>query len=146
MTQVRFYDAAEDRLLKFAVIAAQYGDQWVFCRHRSRDTWEIPGGHREAGEAIGETAERELREETGALHFPLHPVCAYSVTAPDNFDGQETFGMLYFANVSAFSGELRHEIGEILFSSGLPEKLTYPAIQPALLAEVRRRGWETFAF
>ena len=55
----------DDRLLRFAVIAARYRDQWVFCRHKERDTWEIPGGHREAGESIDSAAMRELREETG---------------------------------------------------------------------------------
>ena len=44
---VRFYDKAEDALLKFAVIAARSEGKWVFCRHKERTTLEIPGGHRE---------------------------------------------------------------------------------------------------
>lgn len=50
------------------------------------------GGHREDGEDILETAKRELYEETGAITFDITPICIYSVTAPDNFDGMETFG------------------------------------------------------
>ena len=41
--------------------------KWVFCKHKERDTYEVPGGHREAGENILETAKRELQEETGAI-------------------------------------------------------------------------------
>ena len=49
---LRFPDQAEDRLLRFAVIAARSGGGWVYCRHRQRRTWELPGGHREPGESI----------------------------------------------------------------------------------------------
>lgn len=141
MTEVKFYDTVADERLKFAVILAMHDGQWVLCRHRDRNTWEIPGGHREPNEDIAETARRELIEETGALHYTLWPVCAYSVTAPDNFDGQETFGMLYFAQIAAFSDGLHHEIQELLFTHTLPDRLTYPAIQPRLLQEAQRRGW-----
>ncbi|MBR1532829.1 MAG: NUDIX domain-containing protein, partial [Ruminococcus sp.] len=92
---VRFYDSVEDSLLKFAVIIVRSKGKWVFCKHKERDTYEIPGGHREAGEKIDDTAKRELYEETGAAEYSIKPVCVYSVTAPDNFDGEETFGMLY---------------------------------------------------
>ena len=62
MTQltVRFYEQAEDALLKFAVILARHRGQWVFCRHRQRSSWEVPGGHRAPGETIAQTAAREL--------------------------------------------------------------------------------------
>ena len=64
--EVRFYDDAADERLKFAVILSRFEGKWVFCKHRDRDTLEVPGGRREPGEAILETARRELREETGA--------------------------------------------------------------------------------
>ena len=137
---VRFYDSVSDELLRFAVIIAVTQGKWVFCKHRERDTYEVPGGHREKGEDIETTARRELYEETGALEFTLRPVCVYSVTAPDDLDGEETFGMLFFADISSFEDELHSEIEKIVITDILPDKWTYPLIQPKLLEEARRRG------
>lgn len=140
MTEVKFYDRADDSLLKFAVIITRSNGQWVFCKHKERDTYEVPGGHRESGETILETARRELYEETGALEYSLTQVCVYSVTAPGNFDGKETFGMLFYADVQRFEKELHSEIEKIILTDALPENWTYPLIQPKLMAEAQRRG------
>lgn len=43
---VKFYDRVDDQLLKFAVIISKSGGKWVFCRHRKRNTYEVPGGDR----------------------------------------------------------------------------------------------------
>lgn len=56
MATVKFYDEAADELLKFAVIAAVHDGKWVFCKHKERDTFEAPGGHREPGETIDATS------------------------------------------------------------------------------------------
>lgn len=137
---VRFYDAADDALLKFAVIISRMNGKWVFCRHKDRNTYEIPGGHREAGEAILDTAKRELYEETGAIKYTIAPICIYSVTAPDNFDGEETFGALFFAEIAEREGELHSEIERVDLLDALPETWTYPLIQPKLIEEAVRRG------
>lgn len=138
--EVKFYDTVSDDLLKFAVIIAKHNGKLVFCKHKQRDTLEIPGGHRENGENISDTARRELYEETGALDFKIEPVCVYSVTAEDNFDGQETFGMLFCADIISFEKELHSEIESICLLDGLPEKWTYPLIQPRLIEEAKQRG------
>lgn len=139
--KVKFYEKVNDDLLKFAVIISRYNGKLVFCKHRQRDTLEIPGGHREDGENITDTARRELYEETGATDFNIKPICVYSVTAEDNFDGQETFGMLFFAEIFSFEKELHSEIESICLLDGLPEKWTYPLIQPRLIEEAKRRGF-----
>ncbi|WP_235900841.1 NUDIX hydrolase [Inconstantimicrobium porci] len=40
--KVNFYDSVEDKFLKFAVIIAKYNGKYVFCKHKERDTYEIP--------------------------------------------------------------------------------------------------------
>lgn len=139
--EVRFYDSVENGRIKFAVIIARSDGKWVFCKHRERNTLELPGGHRESGESIEVTAERELREETGALDFSIEPVCVYSVTGKNrvNSSGEETFGMLYTAEITKF-GELDSEIEHIGLTDELPQSWTYPEIQPGLIAEAQRRG------
>lgn len=136
--EVRFYGEAEDAKLKFAVILAKSGGKWVFCKHRERTTLEIPGGHREPGEDIGAAARRELCEETGAKEFAIRPVCVYSVVRED---APESFGMLFFAEISRFEAELHSEIEKVVLLDEPPQDgWTYPDIQPYLLAEARRRG------
>lgn len=128
---VQFYDAppAADVHYKYAVIVARYQNQWIYCRHRERDTWEIPGGKNEPGEPIDSTARRELFEETGAQDFRIFPVTPYSVT-----EGSITnYGMLYFADVFALGDLPGYEIGRIQLFDAMPAALTYPEIQPHLL-------------
>ena len=136
MLEVKFYEQVNDELLKFAVILSRTQGKWVFCKHKARTTYEIPGGHREPGETIQETAERELREETGAVEFGMKQVCAYSVKTEES----ETFGMLFVAEIFSFE-DIHSEIESILITENLVEQWTYPLIQPRLLEEAIRRGF-----
>lgn len=143
--EVNFYENVEDELLKFAVIVSRTNGKLVFCKHKKRDTYEIPGGHREPGETIIETAKRELMEETGATQFSITPVCVYSVkgkTRVNKNSDDISFGMIYVADIVSFEKELHSEIEKILITDDLDNAFawTYPAIQPKLLEEVKRRG------
>ena len=42
MIEVKFYDEVDDAFLQFAVVISKTDGKWVFCRHRERDTYEIP--------------------------------------------------------------------------------------------------------
>lgn len=139
--EVKFYDTIDDRLLKFAVIISKFDGKWVFCKHKDRRTYEIPGGHRENGEDIDTTAKRELQEETGAIDFTIKPICVYSVTGKTrvNISGEETYGMLYFAEIKGFDSELHSEIEKVELFHELPTEWTYPLIQPLLIEEYKRR-------
>lgn len=143
MAEVTFYDSAEDALLKFAVIIARTDGKWIFCKHRERDTYEVPGGHREKGEDILSAAKRELMEETGAVDFTIKPICVYSVkgkTRASEGADDETFGMLFAAEVFSFE-ELHSEIEKILITDRLVEHWTYPQIQPKLIEEAKNSGF-----
>mgnify|MGYP006387168967 FL=1 len=136
MLEVKFYEQVNDELLKFAVILSRTQGKWVFCKHKERTTYEIPGGHREPGETIQETAERELREETGAVEFDMKQVGVYSVKTEES----ETFGVLFAAEIFSFE-DIHSEIESILITEDLVEQWTYPLIQPRLLEEAIRRGF-----
>ena len=44
MVEVKFYNNVSDEFLKFAVIISKTDNKWVFCKHKERETYEIPGG------------------------------------------------------------------------------------------------------
>ena len=143
MIEVKFYDQVADESLKFAVIISKTNGKWVFCKHKERDTYEIPGGHREENESILETAKRELREETGALNFSISSICVYSVIGKNkvNETGEETYGMLFLADIKTFEPELHSEMEKVLITDTLVENWTYPLIQPKLIEEATKRGY-----
>ena len=85
-------------------------------------------------------------EETGAVEFNISPVCVYSVkgkTKVNKNSDDISFGMIFFADIASFEKELHSEIEKILITDDLDHAFTwtYPAIQPKLLEEVRRRGY-----
>ena len=133
--EVKFYDRIDDKLLKFAVIISKSNNKWVFCKHKERSTYEVPGGHREENETIYETAVRELKEETGAIDFNLKQIGVYSVIK----NNIETFGMLYYAEIYSFDKTLNSEMECILLLESLPNNWTYPEIQPKLIEEYEKR-------
>jgi len=139
MYKVRFYDEVSDELLQFAVVISKYRGKWVFCKHRERQTYESPGGRRDAGEEIGDTAGRELYEETGAKRYELNRICVYSAQeyADDGTVHDEAFGMLYYAEIEEL-GELPtdSEMEGIELFTDLPSNWTYPDIQPLLVEKV----------
>lgn len=136
MTEIKFYAAVDDSKLSFAVIVARMGGQWVLCKHKDRTTYELPGGHRENGESLYETAARELREETGAVDFSLKRICCYSVrgtTREGEELNEETFGALFYAIITARKDDLHSEIERVELMDKLPDNLTYPLITPGLI-------------
>ena len=67
--RVRFYDEADDQKLRFAVIVTKTDGHWVFCKHKERNTLEVPGGHREPGEDILTDSLYLYRRESGLIEL-----------------------------------------------------------------------------
>ena len=153
---VRFHDIGTipEWHVSFVVLLARYQGKWVYVRHRERHTWEIPGGHREPGEWLNDSAERELFEETGAKVFSLEPLCDYEVDrspadgfplpgtplSPAYFETSgRTFGRLYHTEIQELGDLPASEIAEVRLFDVPPENQTYLSIQPHLLQEGTRR-------
>lgn len=132
---VSFHDSIPDKKLKYAVIVAKYNSKWLYCKHKSRQTYEIPGGKRERDESILSCAKRELTEETGALVYRIRPVTIYSVTRPESnlIQVVPSYGMLYYADIEQLDSKLQHEIELVKHFDDMPDVLTYHNIQPHLL-------------
>ncbi|WP_274310291.1 NUDIX hydrolase [Solibacillus daqui] len=127
---IQFYDigSVNEKDLIFAVISSIYKDKWLYVRHKERKSWEIPGGHRESGEQIIETAKRELFEETGCKIVDLVPICDYSM----DDSVSKVFGRLYFAKLKEIGQLPISEIDVVRLFDNLPNNLTYLEIQPKL--------------
>lgn len=126
---VEFLDVSEELPLKYSVIVTQYKDKWVFCRHKDRTTYEIPGGHIEQGETPLEAAKRELYEETGITDAEIFPVCIYRVNDS---------GVLFYARTNKLGQLPDSEMAEVMLADDLPTELTYPMIQPYLFERVKK--------
>ncbi|GAA0116471.1 NUDIX hydrolase [Clostridium senegalense] len=137
--EVKIYDlgTVNDEKLKFAVIVSMFNDKFVYVRHKQRETWEVPGGHRELNENINDTASRELKEETGAIKFNIKPVCDYLCDySLERKNNNKSYGRLYYAEIYELGNLPDLEIGEVKLFHSIPENLTYPQIQPILINEV----------
>ena len=123
------FDPQNSGHLSFAVIMAHYKDKWIFVRHNERTTLEIPGGRRELGEDILETAKRELFEETGSLKFHLVPLETYTVQFKDSTPSSS--GLLCYAEIDELGELPESEIQEISIHEECPRGLTYIKSAPS---------------
>jgi len=126
---IQFHEITQvdESLYKYAVIVARYNGKWIWCKNKNRH-WELPGGKREAGETIAETAARELVEETGAIKYELTPMCAYSIN---------NYGLLFYANITELGDLPNSEIERIDFFDELPDELSFPLAHPLHFEKVR---------
>jgi len=129
--EIEFYELGkvDEENLICAVISSVYQGKWIYVREKHKETWEIPGGHRDVNESIINTAKRELFEETGAKEFNLTPVCDYSIrdyAMNNSYD--KSYGRLFFSEVKEIGDLPVSEISEIMLFNELPENLTYPEL------------------
>lgn len=142
----------EDGQLKYVVVAAVYENKLVFCKHKLRNTVELPGGHIEEGETPEEAAIRELYEETGIESIGrMQPIAPYRACDAKN-PLKGAYGMLFVTKVKELPKSMpsfemeRIELLDILpykeegrwTYPELPQNLTYFDIYNVLLYYIQR--------
>ncbi|MGV8982607.1 NUDIX domain-containing protein [Clostridium sp.] len=137
--EIEFYELGEvdEENLMCAVISSVYQGKCIYVKEKHKETWEIPGGHRDVDECIINTAKRELFEETGAKKFNLTPICDYSIrdyAMNNSYD--KSYGRLFFSEVGEIGGLPVSEISEIMLFDGLPKNLTYPELNTLMYKKI----------
>ena len=121
-------------VLSYVVIAARFGDGWLFVRHRRRGGYELPAGHPDPGENSVRAAARELAEETGAIDFVMEPLSYYYV---ETGEGKQ-YGRLFLAEVEKL-GDISDtaEIEGVRVFRRLPRRLSLPEVMTFLFTTAR---------
>lgn len=104
------------------MIVAKYQGKWLFCKHKSRNTYEICGGHIENNETIMQGASRELYEEAGAISKNMKCLgflANYSLSPIQ-------YAALFFANIDILDPLPNYEMEEICLFDDFPDNITYP--------------------
>lgn len=114
---LRTYAGKETLILPGAAVIITKGDK-VLLQRREEGEWGLPGGLMEVGESFEETAQREVKEETGLLidlehlhKYDIYSGKEYYVEAPN---GDPYYAVTVLFYTSHFSGELSLEDEETL--------------------------------
>ena len=133
--EIEFYDknTIDNKKLLYAIVVSRYRGKWIFVKHKERDSWEIPAGHREVNENIIHTAERELFEETGAKNYKLEYISDYSL----KINGEKSYAALFYAEIYSLGKLPDFEIGEVKEFENIPDNLTYANTPHSLITKVK---------
>lgn len=106
--------------------------------------WALPGGFSKETESVGETAARELREETGLAGIPLEPVGLFSAPGRD-----PRMWVMSEAYVAKLSRSVEISAGDdaadaswfAVKAENSPQKLTlcFSGIEETFRAEIEKR-------
>ncbi len=109
------------------IVFAKYANKWLFCQHKERETWEVPGGNVECGEELIVAAKRELYEETGAATDDINLICYF-------FDNRyRKHFAVFFANIKEINALPESEMARITLLDEFTENTTYKETYDILL-------------
>ena len=125
-----------DKDIHFVIITANYNysDQWIFVKKNGSDSWELPAGHKEDGETVFQTANRELFEETGAKEYNIEVLTDYTLITKDTVG----VGRVFLAIVNKLGPLPDSEIEEVVIKNYFPKPHTYKNIQKEILEYAKK--------
>jgi len=121
---------------RFVVIFARHQGKWLYCRAKTRETYETAGGHIEHGETPLDAARRELFEETGAANFTIIPAFDYAVRSADGYGYSN--GQVFLAHINSLGDLPPFEMAEIRLFEAIPDAMRFPQILPVLFERISR--------
>jgi ADP-ribose pyrophosphatase YjhB (NUDIX family) len=116
-----------------AIVTNQEGN--ILLQRRSdNDLWALPGGAMEVGETIGETAVREVKEETGLDVEPEYLVGIYTnpkhVVAFSDGEVRQQFSLCFACKLLGGVMQVSEESSEVGFFS--PEEIEHLDMHPSI--------------
>lgn len=92
---------SDKSMSRVTIIVLDENNEMLLCRHKDRETWDIPSGNVKKNESSKEAALRKLYEETGACSTDieeLYKVCAYHLYDM-NSSSEGTYCDIYIARI-----------------------------------------------
>lgn len=121
-----------------AVVTNQEGD--ILLQRRSdNDLWALPGGAMEVGETIGETARREVKEETGLDVELEYLVGIYTnpkhVVAFSDGEVRQQFSLCFACKLLGGEIQVSEESSEVGFFS--PKEIEHLNMHPSIRLRIQ---------
>ena len=135
MRNLIFYKELKNKKIDVVLVFAKYDNKWVLCKHKTRDTLEVCGGHVEKDESIYQAAERELYEESGAIAKNIQLVGYLS----KNVNNSRQYAAVFVVEVDKIEQLPNYEMSEIILLKEFPLNTTYPETYSKLLKIVGSR-------
>jgi ADP-ribose pyrophosphatase YjhB (NUDIX family) len=122
-----------------SAIVSNYEGKILLQRRSDNDLWALPGGAMEVGETIGETAIREVKEETGLNVEPVSIVGIYTnpkhVVAFSDGEVRQQFSLCFACKLLGGEMQVSEESFEVGFFS--PEEIERLNMHPSIRLRIQ---------